>query len=222
MIDVKLRVFIPSRAVLVPLPVAGDIGFDGDNRDFSYDEGTSRAELWVDVDNSPLAASPVTVKRREFGESRWYVKDKLVDVWGKPFWWKAVRRNPFLQIEDSPDGIATAVVTGSSLSVTGAIESSDPFGLIKNAHITFRVNAAVPFEVLAPAIDCRFDILMSATGLPAFAYSVTGFHDGFPAYELYLQQRRVYAFHPVQAGTSPLNLAPGREVQVNIPLTAFV
>lgn len=222
MIDVKLRIFIPSRAVLVPLPAVDTIGFDGDNRGFSYDQGTSRAELWVDVDNSPYAANPVMIKRRAFGESRYYVREKVVDVVGKPFWWKAIRRNPFLQTEDLPNGAATALVTDESLNVTGAIEPADPLGLLKNVRVTFRVNGALPLSAVAPAIDCQLDVLLGATGLPATTFSVTGYHDGFPAYELYIQQRLVYSFDPEQAGTSPLNLAPGGEVRVNVPTTVFV
>jgi hypothetical protein len=58
MIDARLRLFIPPRAVSVPLPVAGDVGFDGNNRSFSYGEGTARAEVWIDVDHSPATVAP--------------------------------------------------------------------------------------------------------------------------------------------------------------------
>ncbi|HET6484283.1 MAG TPA: DUF3238 domain-containing protein [Actinoplanes sp.] len=205
----------------LPLPIVGDIGFDGDNREFSYGDGSSRAELWVDIDHSPTTTNPVTVKRKAFGESRWYTKDKLVDVLGKPFWWKEVRKDPFLGIEAPPDGVATAVVSDLTLRVTGQVEAADPFGLIKNVRVTFQVNGTNPLEPLAPAIDCRLDLLIAATGVPAFTYSLVGSHDGFPAYELYLQQRLVYSFNPVQAGTSPLSLGDPSGVPVNVPLTVF-
>lgn len=222
MIDARLRLFIPSRAVKVPLPIVGEVGFDGDGRGFSYGDGTARAELWVDIDHSPTTTTPITVKRRAFGESRWYTKDKLVDVPGKPFWWQEIRKDPFLGVEAVPNGIATAVVSDLTLQVTGRVESADPFGLIKTVRVTFRVNGTNPLEPLAPAIDCRLDLVVAATGVPAFTYSVTGSHDGFPAYELYLQQRLIHSFDPVQAGTSPLSLGDPNGVQVNIPLTVFV
>jgi hypothetical protein len=222
MIDARLRLFIPSRAVVVPLPVVGDAGFDGDNRGFSYADGTSRAELWVDIDNSPFTQTPISVKQRAFGESRWYIKDKLEDVVGKPFWWKNIRKDPFLQIEALPDGVATAPVTDETLFVSGRIEAADLFGLTKNVRVTFRVAGTNPLEALAPAIDCHLELLIAATGLPAFTYSVVGSHDAFPAYELYLQQRLVYFFDPVQAGTSPLSLGGIDVVQVSILPTLFV
>lgn len=222
MIDARLRLFIPSRAVSVPLPVVGDIGFDGDNRGFNFGEGTARADLWVEIDDSPTTITPIHVKRRSFGESRWYTRDKLVDVVGRPFWWKEIQRNPLLGTEALPNGIATAVVTDRTLNVTGRLEPADPFGLIKNIRVSFRVNGTNPLEELAPAIDCQLDLVVSATGVPAFTYSLTGTHDGFPAYELYLQQRLVYSFDPVAEGTSPLSLGDPNSVQVAIPLTVFV
>jgi len=91
MIDVHLRIFIPSRAVSIPLGPATS-GFDGDNRDFSFDQGTSRVELWVDVDNTPSTNSPITTRRRAFGQTARYTPDKLEDVPGKPFWWKSQAR----------------------------------------------------------------------------------------------------------------------------------
>lgn len=223
MIDARLRLFIPSRAVTVPLPIVGDIGFDGDERGFSVSGGTARADLWVEIDDSPTTTVPVRVKRRAFGESRWYTRDKLVDVIGRPFWWKEVRKDPFLGTEVLPNGVATAVMTDQTLNVTGQLESADPFGLLKNIRVIFLVKGTNPLEALAPTVDCRLELVVSATGVPAFTYSLTGTHDSFPAYELYLQGRLVYSFDPVQAGTSPLSLGDPTNVQaVNIPLTVFV
>lgn len=223
MIDVRLRVFIPARAVAIPLSPLGLIGlagFDGDNRSFSFDQGTSRAEIWLDVDNSPVSPTPITVKRLGFGQSARYDIAKIEDVPGKPFWWKAVRRDPFLQLEASPDAVDTAVVTIDTLSVSGVLEPG-PFGLIPNVHVHFHLNGVLPLEPLAPAINADLDVLVSATGTSLTSYSITGAHDGFPAYEIYIAQRLVYSFDPVAAGTNPLNLALQDRV-VNVPVTALI
>lgn len=222
MIDIRLRVFIPARAVSIPLGPLGPVGiagFDGDNRSFSFDQGTSRAEIWLDVDNSPLSAAPVAIKRLAFGQSARYDAAKIEDVPGKPFWWKSVRRDPFLQTEASPDAVDTAVVNPDTLSASGAIELG-PFGLIPNVHVHFHLNGVNPLEPLAPAINADLDVLVSATGTPALSYSITGAHDGFPAYELYIAQRLVYSFDPVAAGTNPLNLTVQDRI-VNVPFTAM-
>lgn len=43
---------------------------------------------------------------------------------------------------------------------------------------------------------------------PLRRYALKVDHDAFPAYELYVNAQRVYAFNPRQAGTSPLDLYP--------------
>ena len=220
-LDVKLRLFIPSRAVQIPLPVVGDVGYEGDNRDFSYDGGTSRAELWIDAIYSASTNNPVNIKRRGFGESMEYVKDKLVDVIGKPFWWKAIRKEPFTQIEVLPDRTATAVITDKSLSVTGQMEMP-ALGLMPVLHLHFHVDAAMPLDALAPAINCDLDVFLVVSGLNMVTYSIKGTHDGFPAYELYIERNRVYSYDPVKAGASPAELAPIGGIQVNVPWTALM
>lgn len=222
MIDLRLRVFIPSRAISLPvgpLGPVGAVGYDGDNRSFSFDQGTSRADIWLDVDNSPFTAAPVAIKRLGFGQSSRYDMAKLEDVSGKPFWWKSVRRDPLLQLEAPADAVATAPVNNDTLSVTGVLEPG-PFGLIPNIRVHFHLNGVNPLEPLAPAVNADLDVLISATGTPALSYSITGSHDGFPAYELYIAQRLVYSFDPVAAGTNPLNLAI-QDRAVNVPFTAM-
>ena len=217
-IDVKLRIFIPSRAVLIALPVAGEVGFDGDNRGFSYDSGTSRAELWVDGIYSDQS-NPIRIKRRAFGESKYYVKSKIVDVPGKPFWWKAVRMLPLLpDLEEAYDGVSTAVVTDANLRVTGGFELP-PLGLVPVLRISFLVNATNPLEALAPAIDCELNLFLMQSSEGHITFSLKGEHDGFPAYELYVNRQRLYSYDPVAAGKSPLALAPPTDVMVDIAPT---
>jgi hypothetical protein len=215
--DVKLRIFIPARAVLVPLPGATDVGFAGDNRNFSYDIGTSRAELWVDVSNIPSSSHAVTIKRRAFGQSEKYRAEDLESVGGKPIWWKVIKKDPFLHQERPPIAIATAKVTDDSLAVTGWMESQ-PLNPQQVVHLKFHTNAALPLDLLAPAINCDLDVLLlsSAAGL---SYSIKGLHDGFPAYELYLEQKLVYSYDPVTANSGPLSLEPPANVSVDIPWT---
>jgi hypothetical protein len=220
-VDVKLRVFIPSRAVQIPLPIAGDVGFDGDNRDFSYDSGTSRAEMWIDAVFATDSKNPIRIKRRAFGQSAEYVKTNLVDVTGKPFWWKAIRKDPFLNIEALPDRTGTAIVSDASLRVAGQIEVS-PLGIIPVLHIVFHINAANPLEPAAPAIDCDLDLFLAVSGQNIITYSLKGTHDRFPAYELYLEQNLVYSYDPTKEGGTPADLASIVTQQVNISWTTLL
>jgi hypothetical protein len=219
MVDVRLRVFIPARAVFLP---AGPLssGFGGDNRGFSVDQGTSRADVFVDVDNTPTTTRPITINRLGFGESTRYSVDKIQDVPGKPAWWKEIRRDPFLHLEVAPDARATEQVSGSTLSVQGSLEPG-LFGLVPNVRVKFHLAGTNPLEPLAPPINCDLDLLISATG-PLISYSLSGSHDGFPAYELYVSNRRIYEFDPVAAGTTPLSLIAIGDIPVNIPVTALI
>jgi hypothetical protein len=218
MVDLRLRLFIPSRAIAVPMgPLS--TGFDGDHRGFSYDGGTSRAEIWVEVDHSPFAPQIIaSVKRKAFGQTARYSIDKIVDVPGKPFWWKEIRRQPFLNVEMAPDAVATAEVTPDTLSVSGSIVT-DAFGLSSFASVKLHVLGKNPLEPLAPPFNCDLDIRIARTGLPGYSYSIIGSHDGFPAYECYLDNRLVYSHDPVAFGSTPLSLFEEGGISVNVPLS---
>jgi Protein of unknown function (DUF3238) len=222
MIDLRLRLFIPSRAVAVPMgPVT--TGFDGDNRGFSFDGGTSRAEIWVDVDHSPVAQKIISVEKiKSFGQTARYSMDKIADVPGKPFWWKTVRQLPFLNVEIAPDATDVAQVTPDTLSVHGQASSQDVFGLSPSVVVTLHVNGTNPLEPLAPPFDLDLAVTLSRTGLPAFSYGISGSHDAFPAYELYLNRRLVYGHDPVAFGSSPLSLFEHGGVRVDVPTSLFI
>ncbi len=215
--DIRLRVFIPARAVLVPIPGAADSGYSGDNRSFSYDAGTSRAELWVDISNDINSGNLLTIKRRDFDRSEKYRAEDLESVGGKPVWWKTVKKIPFIQIELPPIDSGIAEVTNDSLAVTARVEPQ-PFNLVRTIRLTFHVNGILPLDPLAPAVDCDLDVLLTPSPV-GVSFSVKGAHDGFPAYELYIQRKLVYFYDPVQANASPTDLLPPLEILVDVPLT---
>ncbi len=219
MIDAKLRLFIPSRAIALPVPLAS--AFDGDGRGFSYDEGTARAEIWVDIDNTPNPAQAITVKNIAFGRTARYPVDAVTDVGGKPFWWKDLKRDPFLQLEPAPEAEETLGVTPDTLSVTGRYDPG-VFGLTPQVNVRFHVVGANPLEPLAPPFNCDLDLVVSATPLPAFSYSLKGSHDGFPCYEFYLNRRLVYSYDPVAAGSTPFALFAIGGIPVDVAPTLFL
>lgn len=221
MVDLRLRLFIPSRAISVPMgPLT--TGFDGDNRGFSYDTGTSRAEIWADINHAPFAQPPLaSVKRLAFGQTARYSMDKIADVPGKPFWWKTVRRQPFLDTEMLPDAVATAEVSPDTMSIS-ADPVADAFGLSAFVSVKLHIKGKNPLEALAPPFDCNLDVRIARTGLPGYSYSITGSHDGFPAYELYLDRRLVYSHDPVSFGSTPLSLFEQGGITVNVPPTLML
>jgi len=220
MIDPRVGLFVPSRAIYLLMEPL-NTGFDGDNRDFSFDAGTSRAEISVDVDHSPFGQTFIAAEKTEaFGQTARYSIDKIADVPGKPFFWKAVRRVPFLDIEVEADARATAPVSADTLAVS-AKATADAFSLLSFVVVSLHVKDTNPLEPLAPPFYLTLDVKISRTGLPGYTYSLTGSHDAFPAYELYLALRIVYKPDPVSFGSSPLSLFEQGGIIVNVPPTVM-
>ena len=60
--------------------------------------------------------------------------------------------------------------------------------------------AANPGVTFAPAIDADFQFnfiaVKDSQGRYKFQYNIQGGHDGFPAYEIYVNQQQVYTYDP--------------------------
>jgi len=220
-LDIRLRVFIPSPAVLVALPGAGDYGYKGDNRGFSYDTGTSRAEIWIDVSASSEGTRVISEKKRSFGQTESYRADDLESVIGKPNWWKRIKRDPFLKLERPPVDIKTAEVDANTLTVTARAERS-ALTLFQTTHVLLHVDAANPLVPVAPAINADLDLQLIPSTPGGISYSISGTHDGFPAYELYIRKHRVYSYDPVQVGADPTRLGLPPIITVEVPWTVLM
>jgi hypothetical protein len=88
-----------------------------------------------------------------------------------------------------------------------------------SGQLTLIVHGINPLLVLGPAIDMKLNITfqyLPSTG--EIQYKLKGVHDGFPAYELYINKQVVYTFDPRVAGTTPNALFPPEDRTVN---TAF-
>ena len=72
---------------------------------------------------------------------------------------------------------------------------------------------------LAPAINADIVVSFNLDSDGYIEYAVSGSHDGFPAYELYINQQLVNSWDPIAEGTSPFALNPPEDVTVNVPPT---
>lgn len=72
---------------------------------------------------------------------------------------------------------------------------------------------------LAPAINADIVVTFSLDSDGNIFYAASGVHDGFPAYELYINQQLVNSWDPVAQGKSPFALFPFNDVTVNVPPT---
>jgi hypothetical protein len=75
--------------------------------------------------------------------------------------------------------------------------------------VNLKINGSNPLQFGAPKLDANLDVFIrqqSPCHTPE--YKISGFLDGFPAYELFINDRSVYGVSPEQIGNSPFSLAP--------------
>lgn len=207
--DVKLRIFIPAPAVDGP----GINPMGGDGRSFDYSAGTHRAVIHAKVHAGTSAShSPaVTIVDRGWGASSEYRQSDVTAVSGRPGWYKNLRGAP------APIRRATLPTTSSNLTV-GA-RSVSLGGGVPAVKIKLHAAGALPLLPMTPNIDADLDVFLSHRG--RWNYMIRGSHDGFPAYELYIDRRRVYSHDPIARRQTPLSLLPPSEFSVSTPWHAI-
>jgi hypothetical protein len=90
-----------------------------------------------------------------------------------------------------------------------------------DVRIEKRMHGTLPwiFAPLAPAIDWHifYDLHITnrASGGVEITGTITGNHDGFPAYEFYVQNRLLHTHDPRRTGDSVFSLFPTMEYSVN-------
>jgi len=82
----------------------------------------------------------------------------------------------------------------------------------KKLAVKCRCEATNPLVTSAPAISYTITITIDKT---AGTYSIEGSHDGFPAYEIYINGKRVYQHDPLATGDGLGSLFPDEEYDVN-------
>lgn len=204
-VDLKLRLFIPSPAVGVgPGPF-----FGGDGRSFNYSGGTHRAQIHATVGLSgPHRPPGLTVIDRSWGASTRYDSDDVTSVAGKPSWWRALREGarPVERdmLQATPSNLKAEV--GPAANTARTI-----------TRVELDVEGALPL-MPSPDIDAELRLLLNP-GRGGLFYKLDGKHDGFPAYELYLNGTRIWEFDPVAQGQTPLSLLPPMEFTAKRPWT---
>ena len=87
--------------------------------------------------------------------------------------------------------------------------------------VNMTMHATVPwvFAPFAPAIDWAMEFDLHAFEVIGRGVVISGHqdgkHDGFPAYEAYVQQRLVYSHDPIATGRTPFALFPPMEIDVD-------
>jgi hypothetical protein len=102
--------------------------------------------------------------------------------------------------------------TASSSSVW--IESTTWLGPRK-LEVKCRCDSPNPLVSYAPGIGYTLKITVDYTDMTATKYSLEGSHDGFPAFEVYLNRVRVHHYDPLVTGEGPISLGPPEEKSVS-------
>lgn len=96
---------------------------------------------------------------------------------------------------------------------TGVWIESTTYLVAKKVAVKCRCEASDPLISGAPAIDYTITITIDKA---AGTYSIQGSHDGYPAYEIYINGKRVYEHDPLATGDGIMSLFGTGEYDINV------
>lgn len=230
-LEIKLRLFIPSEVVAIPPPVVDALkgvfsvvnpamlpfiddmakySIGGDNRGFSYNSGSHRAQAIVKVAMDPArgphpedAIIPFPgglLSLAEFGPTREYNSEDL-----------DANQSPVPACSSGFQPWAYTLLPGSVPFTENTLPAVPPNIEVKfegstasTLTVRFRINATLPaehwtFENFAPGIDADLKVRLENMGLSGMVrcyIDSDSRHDGFPAYELYVNGQLLYSSAP--------------------------
>ncbi|WP_203546973.1 Ig-like domain-containing protein [Roseiconus lacunae] len=198
LIDLKIRSFIPSPLVYNPETFPSWIGphttFSGDNRtEFSYSAGSHRGSHQVVVSVDPRFPAGIVWHDPDVGESTLYAGGDHVD--GKPWWWYDNPGNAINKRTESEDGLSINAIRISENQIL----------------VTMISDISNPLALAAPAINYTVNFLVTQYCNSPPRVSFQGTHDGFPAYELYVQRERMHEYTP-ESIFGPFLLFPKEDI----------
>jgi hypothetical protein len=204
--EVRLRTFIPSRAVYAAPAPPLDINcrtsftlclYSGDNRAFSPNIGTHRTLQNVIVRAAGAGNPIIGVPTRNFCATNQYNPSQGNAVAGQPSWWWTLRPNQLpirsrrLPLTNTNNIVRAERVNANTVKVQLVLAAGNPFA--------------------GPEIDANINVFIRKNAGAQPEYRVEGNHDGFPAYELYINGTRVYDFDPKTRNQDPASLFPPAE-----------
>jgi hypothetical protein len=163
----------------------------GDGLTFGNPGGSYRALQTITVTAEP--GDPiVTDFVGDWGPSALYFGSDGFRPSGQPFWFRNLNNGaaPFATSE------LTTLDTNNRATVTrkGNVVSTN-----------FFLDGSLPL-LPAPTLSAAITVDIKQNPGQPYEYRIRGSHDGFPAYELYLDNTLVYSYNPIEAGESPFDL----------------
>jgi Ca2+-binding RTX toxin-like protein len=214
-IEISFRAFIPSPLValgdIIPeIPFFTDV-FSGDNRGFEYDSGRERSRAFqsVVVTVDPQRVSPIiNTPELKWGQTTRYDSSQAQFDPDKPDWWWIPKDGA------TPNAKETLQVTNDNNRVVAKRISANEI------EVSFHLDGGNPLALPGtPNINADLKIFIRQQEGKKAEYRLEGDHDGFPAYELYINRNRVYEHDPVKRNQGPFSLMPPAEF--DFPETEF-
>jgi hypothetical protein len=203
-VDVYVAAYIPDRRIDNPLPVTlpPDTtyyhAFGGDNHAQPIKGGSAR--MWQTAIVDLCADEPEIHKALGVGTTVGY-RYETIKVRDVPFYDILTPAYRIVEVSD------TAHADTSDMTV--AITKLDRC----RVKIKFESSASDPFVTLAPRIDYRFRVQLWCEE-DEIHYRLTGRHDGYPAYCVFVGPTLVYAYNPNDVGETISALWGSGDVEV--------
>lgn len=202
--EIQISSFIPSDHLLDP--IYSDRAYGGDGRGFSKSSTSFRMRQKVTIvtfQEDDADGLKDGTAQNLIGVTRWY------------------------QISTSvTNGVLTAAakadtVKGTPLMVDFAFASTNGMQIAvtrltnRKVRVDFSASAGNPLQLGAPAIDWAFTVTVDSTNSSVPTYTLTGSHDGFPGYDVYIGSQLIYGHDPTVTGDGVGSLFPPMEYSVN-------
>jgi hypothetical protein len=198
--EIVNRVFIPYNWVDIPHPFHLDDVAEGDDRDFDPTlAGNCRVEQRVVVNPyQDLASNRIRSQSKTPGETKHFDEDDVVNFD------EDAAHSDLAAVQPSyiPHG---ATIDDSGFADVSAVTISllDDLTNETQTFVEIKGSASEPIVALAAPIDWQFNVGIEIDDPLNPVAVFSGLHDGFPAYEVYIN-----ANHPIFPVTEVLNWAP--------------
>ena len=240
-LEIRLRAFVKYEiwkpSLGLPFGAANlvlaAIRFNGDNRDFSASEGTSRVDLPVTIriDANDMSIIEARLDRGSFGEAEVYAGVDLPPIVpiipaatehieGEPDWAERkkagavplpgatgrlarTQTNLSATVQQDGSGILIRLVVAAQPYFPFTDEALQFVPDVELANVSIREALQSLVHVALPDIDADIRITVRKRTDGELEYEVSGEHDGFPAWELYVNGDAAYQINPID------DLAPG-------------
>jgi len=242
-VEIRLRGFVPSEiwepSLGFPIGMPAQLlllvlRFNGDNRFFSADQGTSRVDLPVRLQLNANDMSIVNFdegRRGSFGIAEVYFATDTEDIPGMPEWAESKNADASPigslvgRLEATPENLqATANSEDGSISVRLRVINARAYFPFSENFIAILPDFDVDIPTLGsvngkdylrflldaglPGLDADIRIRIAKREDGELEYQVSGSHDGFPAWELYVNgDEAMIPFNP-DTDDAPSSLQP--------------